>query len=210
MGAVESTPEPVVDLSRWKAARRPAGPGGAEAATPLARLAHGEPGAVADCVDAYGPLVRALAARLLPDSADLDDVVQEALVEVWRSAESFDPSRASDRGFVAMIARRRIIDRRRRSERRITTVPMSPERDASTDEHERTLGRVDAAPALRALERLGGDRRRWIVMSVIEGYSHSDIARSTGTPLGTVKSGIRRGLAEMRDWIAEHAHGSTP
>lgn len=209
MGAVESTPDPVVDLDRWKANRRTTGqpPGD----TPLARLSRDEPGAVAACVDAYGSLVRALARRLLPEGAEVDDVVQEAMVDVWRSAGSFDPARASDRGFVAMIARRRIIDRRRRQERRIATVPMSAERDPASEEHERTLGRVAARPALRALQQLSGDRRRWIVMSVVEGWSHGDIARSTGTPLGTVKSGIRRGLAEMRTWMIEnHTNEETP
>ncbi|MBT8402535.1 MAG: sigma-70 family RNA polymerase sigma factor [Gemmatimonadetes bacterium] len=209
MGAVESTPDPVVDLDRWKASRRTADPPRDQ--TPLARLSRDEPGAVAACVDAYGPFVRALARRLLPEGTEVDDVVQDAMVDVWRSAGSFDPARASDRGFVAMIARRRIIDQRRRQDRRIATVPMSDERDRPSGEYERTLGRVAAHPAVRALQQLTGDRRRWIVMAVIEGYSHRDIARATETPLGTVKSGIRRGLAEMRAWITEHApHEDTP
>ena len=75
---------------------------------------------------------------------------------------------------------------------------ISPQQDRATDEHERTLGRIQAGPALEALGELAEDRRRWILMAVVEGYSHSEISEQTGTPLGTVKSGIRRGLADMR------------
>ena len=131
-------------------------------------------------------------------------VGQDIFVELWRSAERFDPDRAPDRGFVAMIARRRLIDRRRRTERRPVTVPMTPVRDAVTDEHERTLGRVQAGPAVEALATLSEERRAWIVMAVVEGFSHSEIADRTGTPLGTVKSGIRRGLAELRGLLEQN------
>ena len=86
---------------------------------------------------------------------------------------------------------------------------MAPERDRASDEYERTVGRVGARPALQALDTLAPDRRRWILMSVVEGYSHSEIARVTGTPLGTVKSGIRRGLMDMREWIVKNAPRGT-
>lgn len=192
--------EDVVELARWRAGR---GVGVTETGpSPLLRLARGEAGAVAACVDAYGPLVQGLARRLLQDDAEVEDVVHEVFIELWRSAQRFDPAKASDRGFVAMVARRRIIDRRRRLDRRPRTVELHPVRDApSTDEHERTLGRLRAGPAVDALKTLTAERQRWITMAVVEGFTHSEIAEETGTPLGTVKSGIRRGLAEMRSWL---------
>lgn len=189
----------VVQLATWRADRGRAMT--LQLGSPLLRLGRNEPGAVEACVDAYGPLIQGLARRLMPEGSDLDDAVQDVFVALWKSAARFDPDRASDRGFVAMLARRRIIDRLRREERRPTTVALTPGRDVVTDEHERTLGRIQAGPALEALRTLSEDRRSWIVMSVVEGYSHSEIADRTGTPLGTVKSGIRRGLAEMRGWL---------
>jgi RNA polymerase sigma-70 factor (ECF subfamily) len=197
----------VVELQRWRAGRaaRDGRDVTSGAESPLGRAARGEEGAVAACVDAYGPLVQGLVRRLLPASADHDDAVQEVFVELWRSARRFDPERGSDRGFVAMVTRRRIIDRRRRAGRRVETVPLEAGRDPPTREHERTEGRVEAGPALRALETLTDDRRRWILMAVVEGFTHREIARSTGTPLGTVKSGIRRGLAELRARLEERA-----
>ncbi len=169
--------------------------------SPLRRLAREEPGAARACIDAYAPLVRALARRLLPRGLEVDDVVQEVFIDLWKAAGRFDPSKASDRGFVAMIARRRVIDRRRKQDRRVETVAMSPSIERASEEHGRTVRRVEASGSLAALEVVPEDRRRWIVMSVVEGYSHSDIARATGAPLGTVKSGIRRGLIEMRRWF---------
>lgn len=198
----------VVELADWRARRgaavNPAAPGWDTAEeTPLAALSRGRPGAVEACLDAYGGLVLGLARRLLPEHADVEDAVHEIFIELWRSAERFDPDRASDRGFVAMLARRRIIDRRRRRSARPETVRWTPAAERPGTDHERTLGRVEAQPALEALETLDPDRRRWILMNVVEGWSHRDIARETDTPLGTVKSGIRRGLRQMRDWLEE-------
>lgn len=192
----------VVELAGWKA-RRGGSSGVSADPTPLELLSSGIPGGVEACLDAYAPMVQALARRLLPAGSDVEDVVQEIFVELWRTADRFDGSKASDRGFVAMVARRRIIDRRRRMEARPATESL-PERDvyAGTD-HERTLGRVLAAPAMDALRTLDAEWQRWIVMNVVEGYSHGEIARSTGTPLGTVKTGIRRGLQRMRDWMEQ-------
>jgi RNA polymerase sigma-70 factor (ECF subfamily) len=125
-------------------------------------------------------------------------VVQDVFVELWRSAARFDAGRASDRGFVATITRRRVIDRRRRLDRRPQTVRLAPAMERADEAYERTVGRVEAAGAVAALRHLSDDWRRWIVMSVVEGYTHAEIAEATRTPLGTVKSGIRRGLARMR------------
>lgn len=211
--------EQVVELAGWRARRGAllspitggasgdeAGRGSHGAAfgdTPLEALTQGLPGAVEACLEAYAPMVQGLATRLLPSGSDVEDVVQEIFVELWRTADRYDPARASDRGYVAMIARRRIIDRRRRMEARPVTESL-PDRDVySGTDHERTLGRVQAAPAVAALRTLNEDWQKWIVMNVVEGYSHADIARITQSPLGTVKTGIRRGLQRMREWLSE-------
>ena len=171
--------------------------------TPLERVAAGDERAMADCIDAYGGLVWGLARRWLGDGENAEDAVQDVFVELWRSAGRFDPSKASDRGFVAMLARRRLIDRRRKLERRITTTDLAGGLHIGTTEHERTEGRVMAAPALAALDTLPDDRREFVFLSVVHGMSHSEVAEATGVPLGTVKSGIRRGLRAMRDVLSE-------
>lgn len=175
--------------------------------SPLLSLSEGDRSAVRACVETYGPLVTRLAKRMLPDSSALEDAVQETFIELWRSAHRFDPTKASDRGFVAMIARRRIIDRCRKMQRRPQTVGLSQDTDRGSEEHERTVARIQAGPVTEALERLSPERKRWIRMAVVEGYPHREIAARTGTPLGTIKSGIRRGLAEMRAWLEQKEIG---
>jgi RNA polymerase sigma-70 factor (ECF subfamily) len=197
----------VVELAQWKARRRAGGeaPVTADETSPLLRVARGELGAVRACVDTYGGLVQGLVRRLLPEDADHDDAVQEVFVALWQSAHRFDPSRASDRGFVAMITRRRVIDRRRKAERQVETVKLEAGRDRPSGEHERTQGRLEAGPALRALNTLPEHHRTWILLSVVEGFSHREVAERTDTPLGTVKSGIRRGLAQVRERLEGRA-----
>ena len=167
--------------------------------TPLERAARGERGGVEACIGAYGPLVWSLARRWLGSSAEAEDAVQEVFIEVWKSASRFDPNRATDRGFVAMIARRRLIDRQRKQDRRPDTEQISAKLQVSSSDHERIEGRVMAAPALKALEILPDDRKQFVVLSAVYGMSHQAVADHTGSPLGTVKSGIRRGLLAMRE-----------
>ena len=86
----------------------------------LNRIASGDSNAVQECLKAYGGLIWSLARRMLRDSNDAEDVVQEIFVDIWKNAEKFDPSQSSETTFVAMIARRRIIDRIRYSARRLS------------------------------------------------------------------------------------------
>jgi RNA polymerase sigma-70 factor (ECF subfamily) len=169
--------------------------------TPLERVGAGDPAAVQACVQAYGSLVWALTRRGLASQADAEDAVQEIFVDLWRSAARFDPAKGSDKGFVAMVARRRLIDRRRRAGRRPDLHALSDGFDAASDAHERIEPRVEAVGVLEALNAIRDDHRRLIELSLLEGLSHSEIAEVTGMPLGTVKSGIRRGLKAARDLL---------
>lgn len=79
--------------------------------TILERIAAGDPSALDECMDRYGGLIWSLVRRLAPDYTDAEDIVQEILVGLWRSAGRFDPRIASEATFITMIARRRLIDR---------------------------------------------------------------------------------------------------
>ncbi|MEL6543477.1 MAG: sigma-70 family RNA polymerase sigma factor [Myxococcota bacterium] len=80
----------------------------------LERIAAGDAAAVRACVSTYGGLVWSLARRHLSNEADAEEAVQDAFMSLWKSADRFDPDRAEEATFVAMIARRRIIDRARK------------------------------------------------------------------------------------------------
>lgn len=175
---------------------------GAPGPTLLSSVAAGEPGAVERCLDAFGPLVWGLALRFSPDRAEAEDAVQEIFVDVWRSAGRYDPTLASEKGFVALIARRRLMDRRRHRDRRPSLVALPDGVERESGDQKRMERAVDFQDAVRALSDLRPDHREWIEMSLLQGLTHTEIAERTGVPLGTVKTGIRRGLIAVRSKVA--------
>jgi RNA polymerase sigma-70 factor (ECF subfamily) len=166
----------------------------------LLELASGSPGAMQRCMDRFGGLVWSLARRQTSSGADADDAVQEIFIDVWKSAARFDPSIASESTFVATIARRRLIDRGRRRQRRIDAaiIPeaVQPEAEPTPDLSERN---EQAGRATAALEQLRPEQQRILQLSIYHGRSHEEISRSTGLPLGTVKTHARRGLIRLRE-----------
>ncbi len=176
--------------------------------SPLERVARGDPDAVQQCLDAYGGLVASIARARLRSAADADDVVQDIFVELWQKAATFDPSRGSAEAFVGTIARRRVIDRLRRKGRR-PEVEMLPETlEADLEPHDDRLHRrEEAARALAVLELLSPPQQQAIELAVLQGHSHAEVARTTGMPLGTVKSHVRRGLMRMRELLGESDDG---
>lgn len=173
-------------------------------ATILQRIASDDRGAVQLCIDAYGPLVGSLARRMGFSGGELDDAVQDVFVALWRSAQRFDPALAGERAFVAMIARRRLIDLRRRLGRRAEGAATEVAEELSSGERpavEALAVRDEGARARAALGELRPEQRRVIELSVMEGLSHQEIADSTGMPLGTVKTHARRGLQRVRELL---------
>lgn len=173
----------------------------------LERIAAGDQRAVRDCLDRYANLVWSVARRMSPDPGDAEDAVQEIFVELWKSADRYDPDRASEPAFITMIARRRMIDRLRHSERRPQTSPLPEDFDFAGDQHERLELGAEASLALRALDVLKPEQREVVVLSVVHGMSHSEVAERTRLPLGTVKSYIRRGLNAVRESLASQNGG---
>ncbi|MFT7074811.1 MAG: RNA polymerase sigma-70 factor (ECF subfamily) [Planctomycetota bacterium] len=149
----------------------------------------------------YSALVWSLASGLSKDPHEVEDVVQDIFVDVWRSSKRYDPSVASEATFIATIARRRVIDRRRRAGRRVDPEPLEESlAPGAEDENLRHVDITDEAMQAKAvLAELTGDRRRVLELSVVTGLTHREIAADTGIPLGTVKSHIRRGLAEVSE-----------
>ncbi|HVN99474.1 MAG TPA: sigma-70 family RNA polymerase sigma factor [Steroidobacteraceae bacterium] len=179
----------------------------------LARIARGDSAAVAQCLDEFGPLVWSLAQRFSPTHADAEDAVQEIFMDVWKAGARFDPQRGSERAFVATIARRRLIDRSRRA--------AAQPQLASSDELETIAGAAagiggetssEAEHVAQAFAQLPAEQQRVIELSVLHGLSHSEIARHTGLPLGSVKTHLRRGILRVRDTLgiraASDARGS--
>ncbi len=168
----------------------------------LQRIAEGDQNAVQDCLKTYGGLVWSLARRMLRNQADAEDAVQEIFVEVWKNAGRFDAEQASETTFVAMIARRRLIDRIRFAQRRVSPdsiEDMVAEPAGNSGEDLQTL--VEGREAFEALNQLRPEQRQVLQLSIIHGLSHQEIADATGMPLGTVKTHARRGLLQARELL---------
>jgi RNA polymerase sigma-70 factor (ECF subfamily) len=166
----------------------------------LPLIASGDKDAVQHCIDRYGGLVWSLARRFTGTDTDAEDATQDIFLDIWKSASRFDPGVASETTFVAMIARRRLIDRRRRESRQ-------PAREAIFED---SLGDAqtpddmseEATVAVRALKNLSEDQQKVLRLSIFHGLTHERISEATGMPLGTVKTHARRGLIKLRDLLA--------
>lgn len=167
----------------------------------LQRVAQGDPGAIDELLARYRPLVWSIVRDRVPHDV-AEDVVQEVFIQLWKSADRFDSSIASEATFVGMIARRRLVDRQRREERRTTPEALPEEVPSDHEGPDPVEVRDEAERAARALARIRPEERRVLRMS-ISGLSHSEIARRTSQPLGTVKSHARRGLERVRKLLAQ-------
>ena len=171
----------------------------------LERIAAGDAAAVRQCLDAYGNLVWALARRMSATAADAEDATQEIFLEIWKSAARYDSAVASEAVFITTIARRRLIDRLRARKRRPLTEEFDEERSGSGDERDEGALAVEASIATRALAKLGEAQREILLLGIVEGLTHSEIATATGKPLGTVKTQMRRGLIKIRELLGADA-----
>jgi len=168
----------------------------------LQQIARGDREAVARCLDRYGNLVWSLARRFSANRADAEDAVQEIFIELWANAPRFDPAKASETTFVAMIARRRLIDRlrKRRREPQQEDLPHdveNPQPSVAADLETRD----EAARARELIGRLKPDQQQVIRLAVYNGMTHRSIADKLGLPLGTVKTHLRRGLMRLREGL---------
>ena len=140
--------------------------------------------------------------NLLGSRADAEDAVQEIFIDVWRSAARFDATQGSEKVFITTIARRRLIDRIRRGKMSQMMDSVESLEDVKWAEPGNDGEvRVEAERAAAVVARLRPDQRKVLRMGLLEGMTHSEIATATGMPLGTVKTQMRRGLIQVRQWM---------
>lgn len=179
--------------------------------TILQRIATGDKAAVNDCLNRYGGLIWSLAKRWLGNNPDAEDATQEIFVELWQQASKFNPEVASEATFVAMVARRRLIDRIRKESRKpVTEVIVAEPMDvASVEGPAAAEWADDVAKVQRCLSRLSKRQQEILNLVVHHGASHTVISDRLSMPLGTVKSYARRGLIQLRDCMKLHGEEGT-
>lgn len=141
-----------------------------------------------------------LARRLSPTPTDAEDAVQEIFLQLWQQADRYDPACGSEATFVAMIARRRLIDRLRRRQSRPVEVALEklPSEITSTATDWAEVSDEVALVRLQ-MEKLKPDEQQVLSLALEHDLPQTVIAERLRMPLGTVKSHARRGLIRLRE-----------
>ena len=167
----------------------------------LQQVAANDQSAMDECLNRYGGLVWALVKRRCPLQADAEDVVQEVFMDIWKNAHRYDPSIAEESTFIAMITRRRLIDRSRRQQRLVDTAPLTEVPEPASDDLPNVEVNDKAARIREIMQQLSDDERRVIELAIDRGMSQSQIAEHIKMSLGTVKSHARRGMLRLRSLV---------
>jgi RNA polymerase sigma-70 factor, ECF subfamily len=184
-------------------AGQPGGEPRADLAELLGLVARGDESAFEAAYEQMARPVYGLVRKVVRDPAQTEEVAQEVLLEVWRTASRFDASRGSAMAWVVTIAHRRAIDRIR-----ATTAQVQREqrvgafREAPPDSVADTVAsRLDAERVRRCLGSLTSLQRESVTLAYYGGYTYPQVAALLGTALGTIKTRIRDGLIRMRDCL---------
>jgi RNA polymerase sigma-70 factor, ECF subfamily len=177
------------------------GPDGATPEALLARVALGSRGAFEELYALTSAKLFGICLRVLPVRAEAEDVLQEVFATIWQKAAQYDANRAGALAWLGMIARNRAIDRLRTLPAGGHTTPidlvaeLTDPQAAPHDDAERAGDRERLDNCLRELD---SRRRTLICAAFFDGSTYEELAVRSGSPLGSVKSWIRRGLLQLR------------
>ena len=160
--------------------------------------------AFAELFSYFAPRLKSFLLRLGTDMSTAEELAQEAMIMVWRRAETYDPAQAGASTWIFTIARNKRIDRLRRDGRPLPDMldpAMMPDQPETGDQ---AVSRHEEEEKLRlALKKLPEEQAKMIFAAYYEEKSHREIAEESGLPLGTVKSRIRLALSRMRTGLNE-------
>ncbi|MEP6767718.1 MAG: sigma-70 family RNA polymerase sigma factor [Acidobacteriota bacterium] len=171
----------------------------------IARIEGRDADALAALYDRHSARLMGLCQRVLGDTGEAEEVLQEVFLWVWRSASTFDPSRGSGLAWLLVGTRSRAIDRvrtRRPAARAgLRTVETVPDTPSGEDVEADSASRQWESLCRAAIAELPEDQRRALELAYFDGLTQQEISERTGTPLGTVKTRVRLGLMKLRDRI---------
>ena len=169
----------------------------------LAQTARGDTGAFAQLYDRHSTLLFSFAVRVLRDTHDAEDVLQEAFTIIWERAAQYDAALGQPLSWMISLTRNKAIDRLRKRKRTAELLVESAEASEllgiGLESGDPTQATDDAALVRKALANLSPPQRQAIELAFFSGLTHVEIAAHLGEPAGTIKARIRRGMLTMRD-----------
>lgn len=166
----------------------------------LEACAHGERAALRALYDRESRWLLGVALRIVRNREAANDVLQDAFLQIWQRANTYQRALGSARGWIYTVVRHRALDEARRSGRETA---VGDDIDTYADQHAASH-HVDESTAIdadllhRCLQALDDRKRECVIYAFVEGFTHEQISRRLATPVGTVKSWIRRGLISLK------------
>lgn len=170
----------------------------------LGLVARGDSAAFEQVYDLVAGAVYGMASRVVRDPAQSEEVTQEVLVEVWRTASRFDPDRGGPMAWIMTLAHRRAVDRVRAAqaasdrENRVARRENTVAYDVVAEDVE---NRLEGERVRRCLDSLTELQRESVTLAYYGGHSYPEVAQLLKVPLGTVKTRMRDGLVRLRDCL---------
>jgi RNA polymerase sigma-70 factor (ECF subfamily) len=180
------------------------GPGESDRAL-VARIEARDAEALGLLYDRHSARLLGLAQRIVGDTGEAEEVLQEVFLHVWKSAATFDPSRGPVLAWLLVATRSRSIDRVRARRpsggHGARSLEEAPEPASREDIESEAASKEWEDQCRAAIAELPQDQRRALELAYFEGLTQQEIAEATETPLGTVKTRVRLGLVKLRERV---------
>lgn len=175
----------------------------------LSAIAGGAVWAMDTLYQRYSRILYSLAYRMVADHQIAEDLLQDAFLSVWRRSISFSPQAGMARSWLISIVHHRAIDHLRRVRRRssVQEAPLEElefdETTAVADVWDEAWRSIQSSQVRAALMKIPTEQRMVIELAYFQGWTHTEIAEGTQTPLGTVKARMRLGLNHLKRALLE-------
>ena len=178
----------------------------------IRRMCDADETALGALYDRWARSLYSLVFHLLKDADEAEDVVEETFWQAWRKASSYEPSRGAVSTWLLTIGRRRALDRlrakSRRKEESTHSGVLADIASPASDPLQMVESSERRSNVLTALRELPAEQREVLELGYFQGLSQSEIADTTGQPLGTVKTRMRLAMQKLREPLSMYREGT--